>query len=59
MDKFMEYRTQRIQTLPLDLLNTTLLFNKQSIAGRRLLKKFMGKGKYVERPENPLVHMSY
>ena len=57
MDKFMEYRTQRLQTLPLDLLNTTPIIQQAEHSGEQTIEEIFGEGETIEKTANPLAQM--
>ena len=54
MDKFTEYRTWRLQTLPLDLLNTTPTVQQVEHNVEHTIEEIYREGETIEKTSEPL-----
>ena len=49
LEEFLKFRTQRLQTLPLDLLNNTSMVQLEGHSEEKIMEKTPGKEKTRER----------
>jgi len=54
MEKFMEYRTQRLLTVPLDLLNATPIVQQAEHSEEQTIEEISGEGETSGKTSEPL-----